>query len=123
MRILRGQQVTNEKRLIGRMRCRHGSNADQWVDQTLTNGKELVFQPTVLRSAATATGFLQHYLEFQFFKMDVGYLRIIFLNVISKCVPKGKPKDQRHEFKAMMAFFHLMIEWMSCLIIPWIISE
>jgi hypothetical protein len=39
------------------------------VDPALTNGEELVFQPTVLRPAASATGFLPHYLEFQLFKM------------------------------------------------------
>jgi hypothetical protein len=62
------------------------------MDQKLTNGKELVFQPTDLRPAATATGLLPHYLKFQLFKVDVGYLRIIPENVISKCAPKKETK-------------------------------
>jgi hypothetical protein len=68
------------------------------MDQTLTNGKKLfVYQPTVPRPAATATGFPQHYLEFQLFKMGFRLLCIILENVISKCAPEGKPKDPRHE--------------------------
>jgi hypothetical protein len=39
--------------------------------QTLTNRKKLfVYQPTVPLPAASATGFLQHYLEFELFKIE-----------------------------------------------------